>query len=366
VTLSAEEQRLLEQSLEQLARDATAACGNRRPPFLERGWAALADHGIDRLLLPTGLGGSGCGWRDACSVLRCVGRFALPLPLAEHLLATRLLAGGAPQAGDRTPPEGHRAMAQAGAGPFTVATRVEGAVHQAGEGWSFSGTASAVPWGRHASQLVAQPAGPAGPLVMLSPAAAEVRPGDNLAGEPRDTLLFSHAPAILLAQSSRDGTDLRTTCALLRACQAVGAMEAALGLSIDHATTRVQFGRPIGRQQAVQQQLSLFGEELAAANCAVHAACRALDRGAAPFQTAAAILRVNLAIEVATGTAHQVHAAIGFTRDHPLHLWTQRLWAWRSEFGADSEWAQHLGELALASGADGFWHDLTGRDDACG
>ena len=110
-------------------------------------------------------------------------------------------------------------------------------------------------------------------------------------------------------------------------------MQRALEMSVNYANERVQFGRVIGKFQAVQQQLALFGEEVAASSCALRAAFDAATAGSAEFEIAAAKLRSNRAIELATATAHQVHAAIGFTWEHPLRVATQRLLSWRSEFG---------------------------------
>ncbi|MGH8444546.1 MAG: acyl-CoA dehydrogenase family protein, partial [Solimonas sp.] len=120
----------------------------------------------------------------------------------------------------------------------------------------------------------------------------------------------------------------------------------------------------IGQFQAVQQQLALFGSEAAAVACAARAACGAAARGDAAFQIAAAKLRANQAIGFATATAHQVHAAIGFTHEYALRHATQRLWSWRTEFGNDRYWAERLGAVVAARGAEHFWSDLTARDDA--
>jgi acyl-CoA dehydrogenase len=57
---------------------------------------------------------------------------------------------------------------------------------------------------------------------------------------------------------------------------------------------------------------------------------------------------------------HQVHGAIGFTREHSLRLVTTRLWAWRDEDGSEAEWNAEIGAAALAAGPDGLWPLVAG------
>ena len=84
---------------------------------------------------------------------------------------------------------------------------------------------------------------------------------------------------------------------------------------------------------------------------------------AAEFEIAAAKLRANMAVAPATTIAHQVHGAIGFTLEHPLHHFTQRLFAWRSEFGNDRYWSTILGNTLRGLGGAGLWPFLTARGD---
>lgn len=84
----------------------------------------------------------------------------------------------------------------------------------------------------------------------------------------------------------------------------------------------------------------------------------------AGFEIAAAKLRANRAVGPATSITHQVHGAIGFTREYRLHGHTRRVMAWRSEYGNDRHWARHLGSRVAARGADNFWTDLTARSDS--
>ncbi len=161
-----------------------------------------------------------------------------------------------------------------------------------------------------------------------------------------------------------DPIEHRPILAFLMVAQAAGALDAALAMSIEHANSRVQFGKAIGQFQAVQQSLALFAVEAAAVNVAGQAAAAALDKGDALFEIAAAKLRTNMAIGTGTAIAHQVHGAIGFTREYGLHHLTRNLIAWRSAHGNDRYWADVLGGLACAHGGAGLWTELTRRSDA--
>ena len=59
--------------------------------------------------------------------------------------------------------------------------------------------------------------------------------------------------------------------------------------------------------------------------------------------------------------AHQAHGAIGFTAEHILHRFTTRLWAWRDEYGSESEWAVRLGQAVARNGADALWPLVASR-----
>ena len=72
-------------------------------------------------------------------------------------------------------------------------------------------------------------------------------------------------------------------------------------------------------------------------------------------------IRVGEAATEGAAIAHQVLGAIGFTQEHTLHRFTRRLWAWRDDFGNESDWAVKLGNLVAAKGADGLWPMLAAR-----
>jgi alkylation response protein AidB-like acyl-CoA dehydrogenase len=151
--------------------------------------------------------------------------------------------------------------------------------------------------------------------------------------------------------------------AFIRVALSAGALDAALAMSIDHANTRVQFGKQLAKFQAVQQSLAAFANEAASVNVAGAAAAAALDAGEALFEIAAAKLRTNMAIGIGTAIAHQVHGAIGYTQEYGLHPLTSSLMRWRSDYGNDSYWAGVLGDLACAHGGAGLWAEMTRRGD---
>ena len=135
-----------------------------------------------------------------------------------------------------------------------------------------------------------------------------------------------------------------------------------MDLAVTYAQERVQFGRPISKFQAVQQNLAVLAGQTAAAVAAANLGIAALshpDPAREAFLIAVAKTRVGEAATLACEIAHQVHGAIGFTKEYALQLSTRRLWSWREEFGGDPEWAARVGAYVCANGADDFWPMLT-------
>jgi acyl-CoA dehydrogenase len=312
-------------------------------------WHALETNGLTRPLVPEADGGAGGTWGDAHVLLRAAGRHAAPVPLAETIVAGALLT---------------RAGLPVPEGPLTVApVRPGEELHLARRGgaWSLAGTATRVPWGNAAAHaaVVAQREG-IPHLALVATGGVERVPGRNLALEPRDTLVLDRAQVVAAAPLA-DGGAVWRLGALVRAAQMAGALESLLEQSVRYANERVQFGRPVGRFQAVQQQLAVLAEHAAAAGIAAEVACRAAEHGDAAFEIAAAKVRAGDAVRAGTGIAHQVHGAIGFTYEHTLHFSTRRLWAWDAEFGTAAHWAAVLGRAVFARGADALWPDVTAR-----
>lgn len=295
--------------------------------------APLAEAGFEQLLVPESAGGFGGDWEDAFAVLRLAGAHALPGALPD------LIAGSwvARQAGL----ESERAV---------IALHADGGF----DGARFTGHIT-VPWAHDATHVIVEEGNG---VAMLAIADACAETSANPAGETRDRLSFSGAPAL------RGAGRAMLWGAWARTAQIAGALDAALALSISYANERTQFGKPIGKLQAVQQSLAEFAEEAAGVNCAGRAAARAADCGDAFVEIAAAKLCASQAAAVGARVAHQVHGAIGFTREHKLHRYTSRLTSWRSEYGGERYWGVRLGAWAAQTGADALWPELVRRSDA--
>jgi acyl-CoA dehydrogenase len=315
-------------------------------------WRALEEGGLTLPLVPEAAGGAGGTWLDAHVVVRAAGRHTAPVPLAETIVASGLLAG----AGLDVP-----------LGPLTLAPVHGGetlSLTRAGGGWRLRGAASRVPWGAAAGHVVVLGEVDGRAMVALvGRDAARVTTDRNLALEPRDTLTFDNAP-VLAAAPAAPGAGAQTITlhgALVRSAQMAGALESLLRQSVRYTTERRQFGRPIGSFQAIQHQLAVLAGHAAAAGIAAERAFAAADTGHAAFHVAVAKIRAGEAAGIAAGIAHQVHGAIGFTYEHSLHFATRRLWSWRAEFGGEGHWAGELGRRVTARGADALWPDLTQR-----
>ena len=286
-------------------------------------WAAVEEMGLPLALVPEDSGGFGIAGADALALIRLAGRHALPLPLPETMIANLAFAqAGLPLA------EGPAAFLPAEGGR--------------------------VPWGRHVTTLAAER--PNGAIARVTGMSVEAEALD-LAGMPRDTLGWDDEAA---QQGARSGVPLQILGGAMRSLQIAGALERVLALTIGHVSERRQFGRELVKFQAIQHELARLAEETAAAGAAADMAAEAiLSGGEATLPVAAARIRSGEAVGTATGIAHQLHGAIGFTQEHRLHWYTTSLWSWRDDYGGQHHWSQLLGGAAIEAGGAGFWNFVT-------
>jgi acyl-CoA dehydrogenase len=319
--------------------------------FSTEAWHAVEEAGLPLALVPEDAGGFGMPAAEALTILRVAGKHAVPLPLAETMAAGWLLSG----AGLDIPN-----------GPLSIAPVTKGealTLARRGSEWHLSGTITRIPWGRDAAAIAVLVSFQGTPMVArLGPDGYAVTPGTNLAREPRDTLAIDAVlgpDAVAPAASGIDEQAIRAMGATMRSLQMAGAMARLLDMTTQYALDRTQFGKPIGKFQAIQHNLAILGANQAAAGAAATGAAEAVGEGMRLFPIAVGKIRTGEAAGLCASLAHQIHGAIGFTYEHSLHYVTKRLLAWRNEFGNEPEWSLLLGHHLTAAGPDRLWSEIT-------
>ena len=320
-------------------------------------WGALAEAGLTGVGLPEEAGGSGGELADAVAIVRTLAAGAAAVPVAEQLL----VAGPALLAADLELPSPEE--------PTTFAVADAVTVHPVDNGdgpgrFTLNGTVTDVAWAGAAPHVVVLASAPAGiggaVLAVVDASSLPATDAFNLAGEPRGSLVLDQVGTSAALLTEAQAQEVRARFALARAVQLAAALEQVLAWTVQYAGERHQFGRPLGKFQAIQMELAEMAGEVTAVTALTDAAVQALDRGEnVVLAAAAAKVRAGAAVEVVARLAHQVHGAIGFTQEHKLHHLTRRLWSWRDEAGSELVWSRVLGAGVLADGPDGLWPALT-------
>lgn len=305
--------------------------------FSREFWDEVGALGVPTASLNEEAGGLG-SLRDAGALLRPLGYHGVPLPIAETLLANWL----ASQAGI-VPPDG------------VLSLVTSAGLCRDGDGVKISGGLRNVPWGRYASAVAVLGTLDGTAAIAFFPVNDQITPGRNLAGEPRDRMNLDDVVALAHAPLPFADERVRAINTAMRAAMMAGALERVLDLTVAYAKDRVQFGKPIGKFQAIQQQIAIVANHTAASVMAAERAIAAIEGTDGPKMAAIAKIRVGEGCGESVRIAHQVHGAMGFTHEHILHHFTRRLWSWRDEQGSEAYWARWLGAQAILGGADSLW-----------
>lgn len=323
-------------------RDATASAMPSASVDLDTElWRRLEGLGLTRLTGTTARGGGEATWVEAAELLRVAAAAAAPVPLAEH----DVLGGWLLEA----------AGLAEGAGPRTVAEP------------DASGRARGVPWGCQAASVVALHATGAGAWRVTDIPADRivVREARNLAGEPADELEFALADLRDGVEVSDDvAREYQHRRALARCAQISGAMGRVLSVVLQYVEQRHQFGRSIGKFQAVQTLVTDLAAEAALAQTATNAAVdRVVSHGwgdrHVPFAVAVAASTVGHASAVVVRNAHQAVGAIGATLEHELPRLTKPILAHRGDVRSVRDWDVAVAEMALDAGQEALWALIT-------
>jgi alkylation response protein AidB-like acyl-CoA dehydrogenase len=298
-------------------------------PYDMKLWRTLTTEvGCAGLPVAEELGGAGASYRETAVVLEELGRAVAPVPfLGSAVLATAALlaAGGSDEllgalaTGSRTaalavpfstPPDG----------PLPTGLRVAGG--------AVSGTVRGV-----ADALVADvllvPAGGALHAVDAGAAGSAVRRSAVTSLDmtrPLCDVTFEAAPAREVAAGEAPVRSALGTGAALLASEQLGLAERCLEMTVDHVKDRYQFGRPVGSFQGLKHRLADLWVAITQARAVARYAADRVATGDPDAAVAAAVAQAHCSpvAVLAAEECVQLHGGIGFTWEHPAHLYLKR------------------------------------------
>jgi alkylation response protein AidB-like acyl-CoA dehydrogenase len=330
-------------------------------------WRLMAERlDLQGLAIPERYGGAGSSYVELVTVLEEMGRALLCAPYFSTVaLAVNLLLASDDEEAQRA----HLPGIAAGRTIATVALAERSGrwaedgiamrADRAGAGWRLSGEKHYVLDGHVADLVLVVARTPAGLSVFA------VRPEDGgVTATPVATLdqtrklarlSFDRTPATLVGAEGRGGPavarmlDLAT---IALAAEQAGGAEMVLQMAVEYAKTRVQFGRPIGSFQAIKHRCADLLLEVESATSAARYAGWAAAAGSDEVPAAASLAKLSCSEAFFHAAAEniQIHGGIGFTWEHPAHLYFKRAKSGELLFG---DARHHREQLARRIGIGG-------------
>ena len=282
-------------------------------------WEQLRDSGFADALLSEERDGAGLTLQQSYPLLELCGTYAVPVPLAETMVARAALEHAGLDI-----PDGMVAMAM---------------VDQSADNGDV--LAYRVPYGRVAQWVLLDLQGD---VRLLSADLAHKTESEMF---PLDTDLQWTQAAWEQALRVSDSGPVRVLQACVVAAHLAGSLQSVFQKTLTYANEREQFGRPIGKFQVIQHQLSVLAEEVFSARMAATIGCCGTGWKPDAQRVAVAKARTSEAALSAAQISHSVHGAIGFTEEYDLQLYTRRLHHGRQTAGTESYWHDKAGALLL-------------------
>jgi alkylation response protein AidB-like acyl-CoA dehydrogenase len=304
-------------------------------------WSQMAEQmGLQALAIPEEFGGQGFGFIEQVVVLEEMGRALLCAPyFSSCVLAANTLL----HSGDDAAKQAHLPGIASGETRAALAFTEEsgrwdegGITMQAtndGGNWTLDGVKSYVLDGHTANLILVAARSDAGvSLFSVAPDAAGLtRTALSTMDQTRKQakLEFHGVPATLIGTDG-GGWDVLSTvldlAAVALAAEQVGGAQMCLDMSVEYAKVRVQFGRPIGSFQAIKHKCADMLLEVESAKSAAYYAgwCASELNDELPQVASLAKSYCSEAYFHAAAENIQIHGGIGFTWEHPAHLYFKR------------------------------------------
>ena len=296
-------------------------------PFDAALWQQLVDAGLVMASVPTADNELGFGMLELGWVLEAAGRVLAPVPLLSTAVGARALAASAHTAPLAAIAKGSALVALALEDESDDALRPTVQAMKFSDGWGLNGTKTAVAYGAEADLLLVSASTDKGPGLFL---VAKDTPGVSIEsqrsthGEP---WAYVEMDRVKLPRNARLGgaSALARLVDETRAAMAahqVGVASAALQQTAAYVSQRVQFGRPLGSMQAVQQRVADAFIDVEAMRSTALRALWALDQAphdGTTAEVAAAKYWAALGGHRVTHAAQHLHGGMGADVEYPIH-----------------------------------------------
>jgi len=304
-------------------------------------WNQMAEQmGLQAIAIPEEFGGQGFGFVELIVVLEEMGRSLICAPYFSSVV---LAANAILLSGDDSAKQAHLPGIAAGETIAALALTEEngrwdeaGVTMQAtaaGDGWTLDGTKSYVLDGHTANLLVVAARTPNGvSLFSVDPTSAGITrtPLSTMDQTRKQAKIDFAGAAATLIGTEGDGwpviSQVLDLAAVALAAEQVGGAQKCLEMSVEYAKVRVQFGRPIGSFQAIKHKCADMLLEVESAKSAAYYAgwCAAEMNDELPQVASLAKSYCSEAYFHAAAENIQIHGGIGFTWEHPAHLYFKR------------------------------------------
>ena len=304
-------------------------------------WKDIEQNGLPKISVKEKFGGYEIPFFSILPLIKMINNYGTPLPLSETILSNYILSES-----DINPPNGI----------VTFATNTKNIQI---ENNMLSGDILSVPYlNLSKNLLIIHEFNNVKQAILISEINGEITHKKNFLAEPRCDIKVTNLN-IAVIKPIKNNIDFNFLGAILRSTQMIGAMEKVLDLSINYCSERKQFGRALSKFQAIQHQIADMAVELSASSAAL-SAITDLDLGDKNYNDIAiSKIRAGAAAGKLIAISHQVHGAIGFTKEYELSYFTKNLNSWRNDFGNESFWEDFLGKRFLEKSNENLWEYLT-------
>ena len=303
-------------------------------------WTRLSEGlGLTALAVPEEFGGMGYSFLEVSLALEEMGRALLCAPFLSSIITATLLLHSEDKEAQAEWLPGIATGTTLGCVAYMESAHdwngslSQTAAHRTADGWTVEGSKRYVLDGLVADLIVVVAQTNDGPSLFTVDGAAA---GLTRAALPTmdqtrrlADLAFAGTPARPIGRPGSAAEVLSPTldvAATALAAEQVGGAQRVLEMSVDYAKLRVQFGRPIGSFQAIKHKCAdMFLAVESARSAAQHAAWAAADKPS-ELPVAASIAKAHCSDAFASAAADniQIHGGIGFTWEHPAHLYFKR------------------------------------------